>query len=61
MTDDKRINRNNTSGYPGVAWDRQHKRWRATVYHDCEQIVCGYYDTVEEAVKARKAKMEAQK
>jgi hypothetical protein len=48
----KGLNRNNSSGYKGVSWKRNHKKWRAGVQVNKKEIHLGYYDTPEEAYKA---------
>ena len=45
--------RNNTSGYKGVSWDKAKKKWRAFISVDKKQIFLGRYDNIEEAIKAR--------
>lgn len=43
---------NNTSGYKGVAWHKQNKRWRAYITVKYKQISLGLYDTKKEAAIA---------
>lgn len=47
--------KNNTSGYKGVVWYPYHNynKWKAYVKQDYKTINLGYFDTLEEAVKAR--------
>lgn len=40
---------NNTSGYLGVTFDKQHMRWRAQVKINGRKIYCGLFDTAESA------------
>ena len=47
--------RSNTSGYPGVYWDKQHSKWVARIMHNRKNIYLGYFATIEEALSARKA------
>lgn len=47
------INKNNTSGYKGVA--RRGGRWRAYVMKSRVQINLGTFDTANEAARARKS------
>ena len=49
-----RISRNNTSGYVGVI--KSGNRYMAKIKHNYESIHIGVYDTLEEAVEARKLK-----
>ena len=45
---------NNTSGHSGVSWDKSNKKWRASIKVNYKQIYLGRYDTIEEAIEARK-------
>jgi hypothetical protein len=45
--------RNNTSGYSGVGWQKRDKRWRARIKVNGKEIVVGYFLSKEEAVEAR--------
>ena len=44
----------NTSGYTGVCWENKHAKWRAYIKVANKAIHLGYYDDIEDAVKARK-------
>ena len=46
---------NNTSGHPGVVWDKQKSKWKAQIRHNNKLIHLGYFATIEEALSARKA------
>jgi len=50
--------KNNTSGYKGVSWNKQDKKWRAAVKHFGKQIYLGSYNNKEEAAKAYDAKIK---
>lgn len=43
------INRNNTSGFKGVSWDKQHGRWQAGISVNGRRKRLGLFDTAEEA------------
>ena len=45
----------NTSGHPGVCWLKQSSKWRACIRHNQKQIHLGCFNTIEEAIAARKA------
>lgn len=45
----------NTSGYKGVCWYKPYSKWRARITHYGRTIHLGYFDNIEDAVKARKA------
>lgn len=46
---------NNTSGHPGVYWNKRDSKWQASIMHNCKHIHLGYFSILEEAVAARKA------
>ena len=48
------INKNNTSGYPGVSWYKKYKKWKVRIISNGKDIHLGYYDDLEEAIKVRK-------
>jgi len=48
----RRIQSNNTSGYRGVTWDRQKKKWAARLKHGGKSIHLGRFDDKELAAKA---------
>lgn len=43
------LNKNNTSGFKGVSWDRHKKKWVAQTKHNYRRIFLGRFDTKEEA------------
>lgn len=43
---------NNYSGYKGVSWFANRKKWVAQVTHNYKHITIGYYDTPEQAAIA---------
>ncbi len=45
----------NTSGHPGVYWDKKRSKWRATIRHNQKLIHLGYFSILEDAIAARKA------
>ena len=48
------VNKNNTSGYKGVTFDKG--KWRAQIKIDGKQITLGRFETIEEAVAVRSAR-----
>lgn len=48
----RRINKNNTSGYKGVTYSKIMKAWRARIYVNKKELNLGYYPTVEAAARA---------
>lgn len=47
----------NKSGYKGVCWSKQAKKWRATININKQQIHLGFFTTPEEAHKAYQNKL----
>lgn len=47
------MNRNNTSGYVGVVWDRKHQKWCAQLRSEYKSVHVGYFKTAREAAIAR--------
>ena len=41
--------KNNTSGYKGVSWSKQKKKWRATITINSKHKTLGVFETKEEA------------
>jgi len=48
----KQITNTNTSGYKGVHYDKQNKKWRAQIYHNGQYIYLGYFNIKEDAARA---------
>lgn len=48
------INRNNKSGTSGITWFAQTGQWRVRISFDNTRISLGLFDTIDEAVAARK-------
>ena len=46
---------NNTSGHPGVCWKKQRSKWEARIKHNYKQFYLGLFESLEEAISARKA------
>lgn len=51
-TRNRGTNKNNASGYKGVAWHSQVGRWRAYIVVDRKQKSLGLFDTPEQAARA---------
>jgi len=50
------VKRTNTSGYTGVSWSGQKRKWRASVGHNRKRLHLGYFDSAEDANAAALAK-----
>ena len=55
----KKIQKNNTSGVPGVTWIQRDRLWRATICFKGKRHYLGGYRRLEDAVKARKRAEES--
>jgi len=44
----------NTSGYPGVCFDKRRNKWMARIMINGKNITIGRYPTIEQAIEARK-------
>lgn len=49
------LQKNNTSGHPGVYWYDPNHKWSGKICIKRKIIHLGYFDTIEEAIAARKA------
>lgn len=49
----RKVQRNNTSGYPGVGLETRRGKWKAQIVADGRKINLGYFDTFEHACQAR--------
>jgi len=55
----RKLNKNNTSGFKGVSWDTRRKTWRAYICLEGKRIYLGLFKTPEEAdAVVRKAREE---
>lgn len=50
----RRKQRNNTSGHPGVAWAKSQNKWVVTINDNGVQRYVGAYEDINDAVNARK-------
>ena len=48
----REMNKNNSSGYPGVTFFKQHKKYMAQIVVNGKNIFLGLFDTAEEAFTA---------
>ena len=49
----KAIHRNNTSGHPGVYWNKQSRKWQVQMRNAGRFLHLGYFDDFADAVAAR--------
>lgn len=52
-TRNRRLFSNNTSGYTGVHWDANARKWRALVRHNGRHVYLGFFGSPIEAARAR--------
>lgn len=50
----KRIRKDNTSGYAGVYWYKRYCKWQAIIYVNKKKKNLGYFEDKEKAIEARK-------
>lgn len=50
----KRIQKNNKSGFPGVNWDKSRKKWMVTISIKNKTKSIGRFKTIEKAIEERK-------
>jgi hypothetical protein len=50
----KRLSKNNTSGYEGVGYIKKRNKWGMCLQISGRKAITGSYDTLEEAIRARK-------
>jgi hypothetical protein len=50
------VTNNNMSGHKGIRWYKTRNKWRAEIMHNYKQYHLGYFDKLEDAVKARQEK-----
>ena len=50
------ISSKNTSGYKGINWDKRSNRWRASIFENGLKVHIGYFESLDDAVKARQKK-----
>jgi hypothetical protein len=52
----KHSNKRNKSGFKGVHWDRDHRKWRASIGYKRKSIKLGYFNDILDAARAYNAK-----
>jgi hypothetical protein len=50
----KKIQVTNTSGYPGISWNKGKGKWHARIWVNNKQIFLGYHAELEDAITARR-------
>ena len=49
----QRIQKNNTSGFVGIIWNKKNSNWKAVIGINTKKVYLGYFNSVQEAVEAR--------
>lgn len=53
-TQNQPIKSNNTSGCPGVCWNKRKQKWMSRITVNKNKVFLGYYDDIKDAIKVRK-------
>ena len=53
-TKNRSLNRNNTSGYSGVVFNKKSRKWIASIKNNYKYIYLGSFEFKDEAIKTRK-------
>lgn len=48
----KKKQSNNSSGYKGIVWDKERKKWKAQISVNGKHVLIGRFSNIEDAVKA---------
>ena len=51
--ENKKLYKTNKSGHSGVTWHSRDKKWNVRIGHYGKRISIGYFDNLEDAIKAR--------
>jgi hypothetical protein len=54
MQKNRKMNRNNSSGIKGVAWNKTHENRVAHASYNGKKITIGNYECLDDAIEARK-------
>lgn len=54
MQNQRKLPRNNTSGYIGVGWNKLNKKWDAQIKTNKKVFYLGSFEKIEDAIEARK-------
>jgi hypothetical protein len=55
----KRMHKNNSSGYPGVSWHKRDQKWHAQISINGKKKHIGYFDNIEDAAAAYQSAAKA--
>ena len=55
MQNRRSISTANTSGHPGVSWDKENSKWIAQIMVDRKRLFLGRFPNLDDAIAARKA------
>jgi len=56
----RRVNAKSKSGHAGVTWDSARERWQVHITRDYKQVGVGSYDSLEDAIAARREAMASE-
>ncbi len=49
----RKLQKNNTSGYAGISWVNKHQKWMAHIRVNDHHKTLGYFDDIKKAIKER--------
>ena len=55
----RKVQLNNTSGHTGISWHKNREMWYARISFRGKTYSLGYFDRIEDAVRARKKAEES--
>lgn len=53
ITNKRKLNKNNTSGYRGISYKKDRGKYRAYIKYQGKDIFLGYFNDIDDAIKAR--------
>jgi len=51
-SENRLLNKNNTSGFKGVSWSKNNNKWRARIWNNKKEIFLGFFDEKIDAVNS---------
>lgn len=48
------LQKNNTSGYPGISWAKREQKWRSRIKVNGQEKHLGYFDNIDDAIFAKR-------
>lgn len=54
ISENRKMNKNNTSGHKGVSWSKEKNKWVAQLTFKGKNHILGRFDNIEDAIRSRK-------